>query len=72
MGKKSSPKNRRAEHGDIVKMNSAISEFEAAFDELIKTHLTDVDQAEINEHFGDITMWEHIKLIKWSVKEEKE
>ena len=53
-------------------MNPAISEFEAAFDELIKTHLTDVDQAEINEHFGDITMWEHIKLIKWSVEEQKE
>ena len=68
MGKKSSQKNRRAEHGNTVKMNPAIAEFEEAFDELIKTHLTDVDQNEINEHFGDITMWEHIKLIKWSVK----
>ena len=49
-------------------MNQAISEFEAAFDELIKTHLADVDQAEINEHFRGIEIREHIKLIKWSVE----
>ena len=49
-------------------MNKKISEFEAAFDELIKTHLKDVDQAEINEHFRGITVRDHIKLIKWSVE----
>ena len=51
-------------------MNPAISEFEAAFDELIKTHLADVDQAEIDEHFRGITVREHIKLIKWSAEGE--
>ena len=51
-------------------MNPAISEFETELDELIKTHLADVDQNEINEHFGNIEIREHIKLIKWSVKEE--
>ena len=51
-----------------AKMNKKISEFEAAFDELIKTHLTNVDQAEINEHFRGITVRDHIKLIKWSVE----
>ena len=49
-------------------MNQAISEFETEFDELIKTHLNDVNQAEINEHFGGIEIREHIKLIKWSAK----
>ena len=49
-------------------MNQAISEFEAAFDELIKTHLTNVDQSEINEHFRGISVRDHIKLIKWSMK----
>ena len=51
-------------------MNQAISEYETEFDELIKTHLTDVDQAEIDEHFRGITVRDHIKLIKWSVEGE--
>ena len=51
-----------------AKMNQAISEFETEFDELIKTHLKDVDQAEIDEHFRGIAVREHIKLIKWSMK----
>ena len=53
-------------------MNAAISEFETEFDELIKTHLKDVDQAEIDEHFGGIEIRAYIKLIKWSVEGEKE
>ena len=55
-----------------AKMNQAISEFETEFDELIKTHLADVGQNEINEHFGGIEIRAYIKLIKWSVEGEKE
>ena len=51
-----------------AKMNSKLSEFETEFDELIKTHLKDVDQAEIDEHFRGISVRDHIKLIKWSAK----
>ena len=41
-------------------------EFEVALDELILSELTHVTQEQVNEHFGGVTLQEHIKLVLWS------
>ena len=43
-------------------------EFEVALDKLILSKLTYVTQEQVKEHFGGVTLQEHIKLVVWSSK----
>jgi len=43
-------------------------EFEEALDKLILSELSNVTQEQVKEHFGGVTLQEHIKLVLWSSK----
>jgi len=43
-------------------------EFEVALDKLILSKLTHITQEQVKEHFGSVTLQEHIKLVVWSEK----